>query len=656
ALLAAGSARAQNTCATALPVGLGLHTVDAVNGNLANPYCANSGTATASEWFTFTATTDTVIRVTTYLPGYPTVDTRVHVYTGTCGALACYAGDDDSGPGYSSICNFNVTQGTTYIIAFDNRWTSAGFTFSIEEFVTPPPPPPPVSLFPFTSTSIGINGIAALDMNNDGLDDVAVTNTQIIGGVSYTMSVTIAYQQAGGGFSMQTYPTPQIPNTPSWSLCAGDLDGNGWNDLMLGGGSKVSLLFADADGNGFSTDTTYNQYIFSQRTNMVDINSDGHLDAFVCHDVAANVAFMNNGTGTLTFTQGGFGPTCGNYGSLWTDWDNDGDQDLFIAKCGCDPVDQIMRNNGNGTFTEMNAALGFADSHQSWSSAWGDFDNDGDTDVLVGASSSGYHKLMRNNGDGSFTNITAGSGIDTFNGQSIEWTTHDYDNDGWLDIHGGGAILKNNGDGTFVVSNNVPGNGPVADLNNDGFLDVVNGNTLLVNTPNDNNWMRVRLIGTVSNKSAIGARITITTASGSQIREIRSGDGFRYMSTLYAHFGLGTEEEVTQITIRWPSGIVQIIENPAINTLHTITEEIGTGVAEATESGVNVYPVPATDVLNVTGIAANSPVRVLDAAGRTLLTGNLLNGRINVAALPAGAYVLEATTAEGRVVRTFTKE
>ena len=643
ALLAMGTARAQNTCATAVPVGLGLHTVNAVNGTVATPYCANSGNATASEWFTFTATVDTVIRVTSSVPGYPNVDTRVHVYTGTCGALACYAGDDDSGPGYSSICNFSVEAGATYIIAFDNRWTSSGFTFSVEEFAAPPPP---LSLFPFTGTGIGVSGIASLDMNNDGLDDIV--------GVTTTL-VTILLQQAGGGFQTVTIPTPQADNSPSWSIAAGDIDSNGQNDLMYGGGNGVTFMMANSDGTAY-TEVSFPQYIFSQRTNMVDINSDGHLDAFVCHDVDANVAFMNNGTGTLSFTQGGFGPTCGNYGSLWTDWDDDGDQDLFIAKCGCDPVDQIMRNNGNGTFTELNSTLGFADGHQSWSSAWGDFDNDGDMDVLVGASSSGYHKLMRNNGDGTFTNITAGSGIDAFTGQSIEWTTHDYDNDGWLDIHGGGAILRNNGDGTFTVSGNVPGNGPVADLNNDGFLDIVNGNTLQVNTPNENNWLRVRLIGTVSNKSAIGSRITITTASGSQIREIRSGDGFRYMSTLYAHFGLGTDEEVTQISIRWPSGIVQTIENPAINTLHTITEEVGTGVAEATGSDVNVFPVPANDVLNVTGIAANSPVRVLDAAGRTLLTGNLLNGRINVGALPAGAYVLEATTPEGRVVRTFTKE
>jgi hypothetical protein len=416
-------------------------------------------------------------------------------------------------------------------------------------------------------------------------------------------------------------------------------------------------MFANSDGTGFNQfNFPDNPYIFCQRTNMVDLENDGDLDGFSCHDVDANVAFVNDGEGNLTFTQGGYGPTCGNYGSLWTDWDNDGDQDLFIAKCGCDPVDQIMRNNGDGTFTEMNVALGFADNHQSWSSAWGDFDNDGDMDVLIGASSSGYHKLMRNNGNSTFTNVTAGSGIDNFTGQSIEWTTHDFNNDGWLDIHGGGGMLINNGDMTFQLDNTVPGNGPVADLNNDGFLDIVNGSTARINEGNENNWMRIRLIGTVSNKSAIGARITLTTASGSQIREIRSGDGFRYMSTLYAHFGIGTDEEVLQISIRWPSGIVQVIENPAINTLHTITEELQTSVATERGAEVRVFPVPATDQLTVTGIAPNSLVRVIDAAGRTVISTTLSSNRLNVSALTAGTYVLEAITSEGRVVRTFSKE
>jgi hypothetical protein len=645
ALLAVGSAKAQNTCATALPVGLGLHTVDAINGTQpASPLCIGAA-ASMAEWFTFTATVDTAMQVTSFLSGYPTVDTRVHVYTGNCGALTCLAADDDTGPGYSSICNFNVTAGTTYTIAFDNYWTANGFTFALVEVA---PPTPPVELINFGSTSIATSGLGALDMNNDGLDDIV--------GVS-TNAVTILKQLATGGFQTSTIMTTPAVNTPSWSFAAGDLDGNGWNDMIYGGGSGATIMFANSDGTGFNQfNFPDNPYIFCQRTNMVDLENDGDLDGFSCHDVDANVAFVNDGSGNLTFTQGGYGPTCGNYGSLWTDWDNDGDQDLFIAKCGCDPVDQIMRNNGDGTFTEMNVALGFADNHQSWSSAWGDFDNDGDMDVLIGASSSGYHKLMRNNGNSTFTNVTAGSGIDNFTGQSIEWTTHDFNNDGWLDIHGGGGMLINNGDMTFQLDNTVPGNGPVADLNNDGFLDIVNGSTLRLNQPNENNWMRVRLIGTVSNKSAIGARITITTASGSQIREIRSGDGFRYMSTLYAHFGIGTDEEVLQISIRWPSGIVQVIENPAINTLHTITEELQTSVATERGAEVRVFPVPATDQLTVSGIAPNSLVRVIDAAGRTVISTTLSSSRLNVSALTAGTYVLEAITSEGRVVRTFSKE
>lgn len=78
--------------------------------------------------------------MTSHVVGYPDVDTRMHVYVGTCGALACYAGDDDSGPGYSSISSFNVTAGTTYYIAWDSYWTANGFTFAIYEYDVPGPP------------------------------------------------------------------------------------------------------------------------------------------------------------------------------------------------------------------------------------------------------------------------------------------------------------------------------------------------------------------------------------------------------------------------------------------------------------------------------------------------------------------------------------
>src|SRR5690606_31121918 len=129
--------------------------------------------------------------------------------------------------------------------------------------------------------------------------------------------------QQAGGFTVNTLPTPPAMHSPSWSMCVGDIDGNGKNDLMYGGGSGVAFMMMNDEGTAF-TQQGFAQYIFSQRTNMVDINNDGRLDAFVCHDVDANVRFMNQGNGVLQLIQGGTGSTCGNYGSLWTDVNNDG--------------------------------------------------------------------------------------------------------------------------------------------------------------------------------------------------------------------------------------------------------------------------------------------------------------------------------------------
>ena len=413
-------AQAQSTCATALPVALGTTAVAGITGTeIPMPICAANGTgATAGMWYTYTAVYDTAITISTVASG---VDTRFHVYTGTCGALVCVGGDDDSGPNYTSVTNLDVNAGVTYHIAFDNRWSSSGFNFEIGYTVIIVPPPPPEGMVIFTGLPLtGVQGstYGVVDMNGDHLDDivsVGSTNVNVL-------------RQIPGGFAPYNYTTTPADNVASWSMAAGDIDGNGYNDLEYGGGGGVTFMMANATGTGF-TEVSFPQYVFSQRGNMVDINNDGDLDAFMCHDVDANVYYLNDGTGNLVFHQGEFGTTCGNYGSVWIDYDSDGDMDCFVAKCGCDPVDILMRNNGDGTFTSMAATLGLADSHQSWSSAWGDYVNDGDMDVLIGSSSSNVHKLMKNNGDGTFTNVTVGSGFDSFAGQSIEWNCRDFDND-----------------------------------------------------------------------------------------------------------------------------------------------------------------------------------------------------------------------------------
>lgn len=642
-------AHAQLTCDTALPVGLGDHVVPTINGTQPpGPICTTGGAATAANWYSYTPAVDQSITITTDLPGNGGTDTRLHVYSGGCGNLTCAGGDDDSGSGYTSLLTMAVEAGNTYHIAWDNRWTSNGFTFRITD--APPPPPPPPSAVTFTAQNLTTGSVwAIVDMNNDYRDDfVRVTSTSVI----------IHEQQPGGSFVQNTVPTPPAMYQPSWSLCAGDLDGNGWNDLMYGAGNGVSFMLRSNDGNSF-TQQSSTFYIFSQRTNMVDIDNDGHLDAFVCHDVDANVYFPNDGQGNFVGIQGGLGETCGNYGSLWSDFDNDGLMDLFVAKCGCDPVDILMLNNGGFQFTSIAAENGFEDSHQSWSGAVGDFDNDGDMDVLIGSSSTNYHKLMRNNGDGTFTDVTANSGFHTFQGTSIEWTTHDFDNDGNLDIMGGGRIHFGYGDMTFGLGTAQVSNGPVGDLNNDGFLDFMSSGTAYFNNGNDNHWLKVHTIGTVSNTNGIGARVVVSGPFGIRIREVRSGDGFRFMSSLTTHFGLGAHTQVDAVTIYWPSGIVQVINNPMVDQTLVVTESVGTSLgAVDTEQDLRVFPNPTAQWLfwNGSSDLVGQPYQVFDIQGQLVLEGTLRQGPVDVSKLVAGPYVFSLAPGNEPIQRRFVKD
>jgi hypothetical protein len=637
------AASAQLTCADAVAVGLGTHTAPTVTGTAPAPICAGPTTgASAGLWYTFTPATDMVVTVSSYVTGYPYIDTRLHVYTGTCDALQCHAGGDDEGPGYTSIATFSVTAGTTYILAWDSYWSGSGFTFTVQETWVPD------NMVLFTNSPVpGIGNVrGAVDMNDDGRDDLVTP-----GGNSFS----VAHQGDAGAYAITTFPTTAAVNTASWSFAVGDWDSNGHRDLLYGGGSGATFMTANADGSAY-TQFSPTQYIFCQRTNFVDLNNDGHLDAFSCHDVDANVAFINNGAGQLVFTQGGYGTTCGNYGSIFTDIDNNGSMDLFVAKCGCDPEDLLMLNNGTGAFTNTAPGLGLADGHQSWSSAWGDFDNDGDMDVLIGASSGVVHKLLYNNGDGTFTDAPPGNGMDLWGGQSIEWTAHDFNNDGWVDILGGGALHYNNGDGTWSHDPNAPGNGPIGDLNSDGFLDIAAGDGYRRNGGNANNWIRINPRGTLSNRDGIGARVTITSALGTQIRDIRSGDGFGHMSFIGAHFGLGADTEVQEVSIRWPNGTVETFTDLAINTTHVIVQGIPTAVAEPTEVEFTVAPNPVLDVLTLTGVAPNSAFAVVDASGRTVLEGRAVGERVPVQALSPGAYMLRITGKDGVQTTRFVKE
>lgn len=508
----------------------------------------------------------------------------------------------------------------------------------------------------FSGVSVSTSGSnrAVVDMNGDFLDDiVSISST----------NVNILEQQVGGGFVTKNITTTSANYTPSWSMAAADYNADGFTDLVYGGGSGVTFMRSDGTGNGF-VEVSGSEFVFSQRTNFVDINNDGHLDAFVCHDVEPNVYYINDGSGNLTFNQGGLGdyPSGGHYGSVWIDYNNDGNIDMFIAKCGGETArrtNQLWRNNGDGSFTEVGVASGLADPMQTWSSAWGDYDNDGDMDVFVGASS-GTHKLMRNNNDGTFTNVTSGSGISSVTATGIENATHDFNNDGNLDIVSNGTILYGNGNLTFTeiqFSAITSDNGAFGDLNGDGFIDAFNSSVVRYNGGNDNHWVTINLIGDESNINGIGARIEVTTAAGTQIRDVRSGEGFRYLSTLNAHVGLGENDVITTLTVKWPSGIEDTFTNLAADNVYTIEEGLPLNVDEVTTTALSLYPNPATDIITV---SSNAPLndaayKVFTIDGKQVMNGRLLNKRLNVTTLSAGTYILRIENNNSVINEQFIK-
>ena len=663
-LIFAVTANAQETCATATVLStFGLYNVEAVNGTeVPNPVCTSNGPVTnpnpAGIWYVYTPTENYTVTISTDIPeNTPRKDTRVHVYVGNCDSLTCHAGNDDldapSGV-YSSVVTFNVTAGTTYYIAWDNRWSSSGFNFDFSEGEVVIPETPITYTNQSVSTINSQYNICVVDMNGDFLDDIV--------GISPT-NMRIHYQTAAQGvFTIADFPLSGNVKLPNWSLAAGDYNKDGLNDIVLGNGSGATIITSVNNGTAYSVYTP-GEYIFSQRTNFSDLNNDGNLDIFLCHDIAPSCYYLNDGEGNLTFYQATVTPgsmhiatTTGNYATLFTDFDNDGDSDVFVSKCSGPPC-ELYRNDGDGVYTDISALAGInVTPIQTWSSAIADFDNDGDMDIIITASS-GTHRFFRNNLDGSteideaFTNITSGSGWDTNNSTNIDNIAYDFDNDGKVDVLGGGGkIMFNQGDNVFAPVS-IPGLNvsAVGDLNNDGFLDFQSGSTIKFAIPNDNNWVKVNLTGIQSNSNGIGARVEIYGAWGKQIRDVRSGEGFEFMSTLNAHFGIGQAAEIDQIIIRWPSGLVDTIDNPSINETLQVVEGETLSVNNNSFTNFKVYPNPAKDIVTLQS-STNSDVvsaEIFDLNGRKVFETPVVNETISIQSLAVGTYILLAKDSEG---------
>ena len=451
-------------------------------------------------------------------------------------------------------------------------------------------------------------GIA--DMNADGLDDIVRLND--------ANSLEIEYQQPDG-----TFTSLQVGNIEnSWSLSVGDINNDGYPDVFVGGAyNGLKVLVANEDGTEYEFSGPGGELagppggVFVQCSNFVDLDNDGALDLFVCDDDGLSDPFRGDGMGGMTWDTGLISAAStvpsdnsGNYGSIWTDFDNDGDVDLYLAKCRLfvdNPNDGrrtnlLFRNDGGGSWTEVAPAAGLQPLAQSWAADFGDIDNDGDFDVFL-LNHDMPAQLYENQGPGdigTFTDITSTAiGADiTAVDEGINTHFADFDNDTFVDLlvtvsSGDHRLYMNNGDGTFTadldafpLGNQRIQSAVVGDLNDDGFMDVYAGfafgfnspsgtpDELLLNATNDNNWIGFRLEGVDSNRGAVGAKIELTGPWGTQIRELRAGEGYGITNSLLKIFGLGDATSFDTVTITWPSGQVDTFDYAEINVVHHVVE------------------------------------------------------------------------------------
>jgi hypothetical protein len=507
------------------------------------------------------------------------------------------------------------------------------------------------------------SGLAFFDYDNDGWLDIYLTN-----GVRFDEKYAPGqaptnhlYKNNRDGTFTEVTPQSGLTLT-GWgtSVCVGDYDNDGWDDIFLGYWGHNRLFHNN--GNGTFTDVSQKAGVYGDRVRWasgccwVDYDRDGRLDLFVGNYIeldiskvpapgetgycqwkgipvmcgprglpgGQNILYHNNGDGTFTDVseKAGILKPGPRYSitPVAYDFDNDGWPDIYVAVDSEPSI--LFKNNHDGTFTDIAVMAGCAYNEDGQEQAGmgvsvGDYDCDGFLDIYKGNFSDDTPDLYHNNGDGTFTDVTFVSGLGV-NTQFVCWGNGfiDYDNDGWVDIfqvngHVYPEIEQYHLDATFklprVVYRNLGNSkfkdvsaqmGPgvteryssrgcaFGDYDNDGDIDVV---VLNMNDPpsllrndggNKNNWVKLKLLGTHCNRTAIGARVRVVTGKHAQIMEVASGGSVMSQSDLRLHFGLGQVKTIDLIEVKWPTTWkIERFTYVAANQILTIRE--GSGIVKS---------------------------------------------------------------------------
>ena len=493
-------------------------------------------------------------------------------------------------------------------------------------------------------------GVAFIDYDRDGWIDIFLVNGSTLEAErAGTGSATSKLFHNDHGVFTDVTEKAGV-KTDHWGMgaCVGDVNNDGFDDLYVTNfGPNVLFLnkgdgtFAAVRGQVGTDDRSW-----SSSCAFADYDRDGDLDLYVSayleFDVhrppvdsplcrfrgfpvqcgprgltpARGKLYENDGTGKFVDVSEKSGMTkvrpYYSLGVVWGDYDDDGDPDLYVANDST--PNYLFRNNGDKTFSEVGLQAGVAVSDDGREQAsmgvdFGDYDNDGDLDLIVTNFSEDYDTLYRNDGQGRFTDVSFAVGLAEPSWRYLGWGVQflDLDLDGFLDLvmarghvypevdaHQIGTyrqptqIFRNLRNGKFDDVSASAGSGPqelhssrglaAGDFNNDGQMDLLIANldeqpSLLQNQRITGSWLMLKLKGTHCNRSAIGARVVLKAGALRMTREVKSGGSYQSQNDLRLHFGLGSARTAEQIQIRWPCGKMQTIRNVNSNQILTIEEK-----------------------------------------------------------------------------------
>ncbi len=388
------------------------------------------------------------------------------------------------------------------------------------------------------------------DYDNDGDLDLFVANN--------TYSENKLYNNQGDGTFISITDDPIVnlglySHSSSWA----DYDRDGFLDLIVSDihPTHFNFLFRNKqDGTFESVNTSeINQMASSSLgVSWADYDNDGDQDLFIANTNGENNALFRNNAGVFEKIVEGAIVNDGGHsiGGIWGDYDNDLDLDLFVTNSRDVEPNFFYENQGDGTFEKITSGVILSNASYSHGASWIDFDNDGDLDLLVANDQNTKNYLFSNNGDKTFTKMTNAITEETSNSYGTAWA--DYDNDGDYDLH---------------ISNH-------SEIINDFFINEKGA---------CNSYFGIKLIGCNSNSAGIGARIELkATILGEEVWQMRElsaqTSALGGQNSLKTIFGLNNATLVDSIVVRWPSGLVQVLTNQTVNQIITMNEDCGSKI------------------------------------------------------------------------------